>query len=321
MKKEMMRFAMTDEERALVITWCKESSGNPYELHTDIFNGYTGKGSELFTQRFTHLKDFVKSNQIDVNPEDLPYKAWISCAPLLENGETLYNTYIMIDMGNGWCAANKLFLRRPFTFLIDYVKALEKEMKTYDEKINMNLVSRDDVFDFFYEHMNLKWNKNRNVDDIVDFVCDKLGSDRVTFEKMINEEVTKYKVETEYLVQMVTVDQLQNILRNKTTTFVKTICDKYFSEKNFEKWDRKQKASKWYFSQYDCRRRLRTICRFYDGEHEINITLRKKAGYYFLIELDRHRIFECDPNILVHNEKDLSYVIEKYKELFYSLVN
>ena len=30
-----------------------------------------------------------------------------------------------------------------------------------------------------------------------------------------------------------------------------------------------------------------TICRFKDDLHELNITLRKKAGYYFIIELDR----------------------------------
>lgn len=119
---------------------------------------------------------------------------------------------------------------------------------------------------------------------------------------------------------MVTVDQFQNILKTKSTTFVRTICERYCLTKGYEKWSRNPTPEKWYYAQYDCKRRLRTIFRFFDGEHELNITMRKKAGYYFLIEYDRHRIFECEPSILVHDEEALNMVTEKYKDLFDLLV-
>ena len=120
---------------------------------------------------------------------------------------------------------------------------------------------------------------------------------------------------------MIDTEQFQKILKTKSTTFVRTICEKYCLQKGYQKWNRNPQAEKWYYTQYDCKRRLRTICRFFDGEHELNITLRKKAGYYFLIEYDRHRIFECDTNILVHDEEVLKMVTEKYKDLFNLLVS
>ena len=112
------------------------------------------------------------------------------------------------------------------------------------------------------------------------------------------------------------IDKLQNILKNKSTTFVRKILDKYCIDNGFIKWNYKKEPCKWYLSQYDCKRRLRTICRFYDGEHELNISLRKKAGYYFIIEYDRKRIFECVPEVIVLDAEMLDMVVERYKDLF-----
>lgn len=119
---------------------------------------------------------------------------------------------------------------------------------------------------------------------------------------------------------MITVEQLQNFLKTKSTSTLRIIGDQYVTRKGLERWNRNTTLTKWYLNQYDCRRRLRTIIRFYDGEHEITIALRKKAGYYFLIELDRRRIFECEPEIIVLDQDKLDYVTEKYSELFNALV-
>lgn len=112
------------------------------------------------------------------------------------------------------------------------------------------------------------------------------------------------------------IELLQNILRKKSTTYLRTIFDEYCKEKELPKWTHKKPQNKWYFSQYDCKRRLRTICRLCDGKNELNITLRKKAGYYLIIEYNRHRIFECEPKVIVLDEDILKNVLIKYKDLF-----
>lgn len=114
------------------------------------------------------------------------------------------------------------------------------------------------------------------------------------------------------------INQLQIILTTKTTTFVRRAFDTYCKDKGYPKWDWKwiQEAPQWTYSEYDCQRRLRTICQVHKEGHELNIALRKKAGYYFLIEYDRRRIFECDPDVLVLDGEKLEMVYEKYKELF-----
>jgi hypothetical protein len=200
MKEEMLKFAMTEEERAQVLSWCKESGNNPYELCGDVFTGYNGVGAELFNRRFTPLSEFIDKYGIDANPDNLPYRAWISWASFMENGKTRYNAYIFIDTGNSWSVANRLFLKRPFSFLSDYVKALEKAMETFDEKINMNLVSRDDVLEYFYENMNLGRNGNKDANVIMSHVCDWLGCNKEEFKEIIEEEVTRFGFESEYLL-------------------------------------------------------------------------------------------------------------------------
>ena len=97
---------------------------------------------------------------------------------------------------------------------------------------------------------------------------------------------------------------------------MRTTFDEYVKEKGFEAWNYGKNNKIYYYSEYDSKRRARTICRFKDDLHELNITLRKKAGYYFIIELDRKRIFECEPNILVNEKEKMNYVLEKYSELF-----
>lgn len=112
------------------------------------------------------------------------------------------------------------------------------------------------------------------------------------------------------------VEQLQNLLITKSTTFVRCEFDKYCKEKNIPERDWKNNQKQWRYSQYDCKRRLRTICVLFDGKQELNIVLRKKAGYYFLIEINRKRIFECDPNILCLDEELLQKAIFDYSEIF-----
>ncbi len=115
------------------------------------------------------------------------------------------------------------------------------------------------------------------------------------------------------------IEKLQNILKTKSTTFVRKIFDDYCKKLAFSKLDYEKKQEKWYYTQFDCKRRCRTICRLCDGEHELNIALRKKAGYYFLIEYDRHRIFECESEVIKLDEKSLNEVLEKYEGLFIDL--
>ena len=118
------------------------------------------------------------------------------------------------------------------------------------------------------------------------------------------------------------VNKFQLILKQMSTTKLRKIVDEYASLKKFPKWTYKEKNQKiFYYSEFDCRRRLRTICSFNDGKHEINIALRKKAGYYFIIELDRIRIFECEPEILVNDEEKVNYILKEHSELFNALFN
>lgn len=113
------------------------------------------------------------------------------------------------------------------------------------------------------------------------------------------------------------IEKFQLILKEMSTTKLRKIIDEYSTSKELPKWTYKEKNQKiFYYSEFDCRRRLRTICRFHDGKHEINIALRKKAGYYFIIELDRVRILECEPEVLVNKQEKVNYVIKEYSELF-----
>ena len=111
-------------------------------------------------------------------------------------------------------------------------------------------------------------------------------------------------------------DNFIQILKTISTTKLRTTFDEYVKEKGFEKWDYGKNNKMYYYSEYDSKRRARTICRFKDDLHELNITLRKKSGYYLIIELDRKRIFECDPNILVNEKEKMNDVLERYNELF-----
>lgn len=120
---------------------------------------------------------------------------------------------------------------------------------------------------------------------------------------------------------MITVEQLQDVLKTKSTTFVRKNFDVYCKTLQYPKYKYKDKQENWYYSNFDCKRRLRTICRLFDGEHDLNVSLRKKAGYYFLIEYDRHRIFECTPNIIVLKQEILDVVLDKYKEFFEKIVS
>ncbi len=116
------------------------------------------------------------------------------------------------------------------------------------------------------------------------------------------------------------IEKFQMILKDMSTTKLRKIVDEYANHKGFPRWTYKEKNQKlFYYSEFDCRRRLRTICRFHDGKHEVNIALRKKAGYYFILELDRVRIFECEPKVLVNDEEKCSYVLKEYRELFEKL--
>lgn len=116
-------------------------------------------------------------------------------------------------------------------------------------------------------------------------------------------------------------EQLQDILKSKSTTFVRKVFDDYCTKLELPKKNYKEKQNKWHYSDFSGRPRSRTICILNDGEHELNIALRKKAGYYFLIEYDRHRIFECEPEVIKLEKEKLDFVIEKYKDLFESLVS
>ena len=111
------------------------------------------------------------------------------------------------------------------------------------------------------------------------------------------------------------------ILKTISTTKLRTTFDEYVKGKGFKKWNYGKENEMYYCSEYDCKRRLRTICRFKDDLHELNITLRKKSGYYLIIELDRKRIFECDPDILVNEKEKMKYVLERYGDLFEKIFN
>ena len=111
------------------------------------------------------------------------------------------------------------------------------------------------------------------------------------------------------------------ILKTISTTKLRTTFDEYVKGKGFKKWNYGKENKMYYCSEYDCKRRLRTICRFKDDLHELNITLRKKSGYYLIIELDRKRIFECDPDILVNEKEKMKYVLERYGDLFEKIFN
>jgi len=120
--------------------------------------------------------------------------------------------------------------------------------------------------------------------------------------------------------KMDVTEQLLNLLKNKSTTFVRKTFNSYCEENSYPKLCYKKQQSKWYYTQFDCKRRCRTICRLSDGEHELEIAMRKKAGYYLIIKYDRKIMFECESEVTTLQLRILNNVIEKYSGLFYELL-
>lgn len=121
-------------------------------------------------------------------------------------------------------------------------------------------------------------------------------------------------------VKIMEINCLQDVLKNKNTTAFRRIFDNYCKNLGIPKKDYRKEQEKSFYSDFDCKGRHRTICILRDGEHEITFALRRKAGYYFLIECDRKRIFECDPDVTELDKEELDLVVEKYKDLFELLI-
>lgn len=110
--------------------------------------------------------------------------------------------------------------------------------------------------------------------------------------------------------------KFQNILKNKSTTFLRKTIEKYCIDRSIPKFSFKKEKSEYYYTNFDSKYRSRTICIIKDNKHEIEFALRKKHGYYFIITLDKKRIFEIEPDILVNKENELLELYKDYKTLF-----
>lgn len=123
-------------------------------------------------------------------------------------------------------------------------------------------------------------------------------------------------------------DKLFKILESYETKQLAEIFKNYMESIGVKKLDRRRKDNTNTYSVHgDCTNWNRVECYYHKDslgytEEDLDITLRKEAGYYLIIGRKGQRAFERSYNSIVHyDEKLLSEIVKDHKPLFDMLVN
>lgn len=122
-------------------------------------------------------------------------------------------------------------------------------------------------------------------------------------------------------------DILIKVLEQCETKQLANIFENYMKSIGIKKLDRRRKDNTNTYSIHgDCTNWNRVECYYHKTSTEyskenLDITLRKRAGYYLIIARNGERAFECSwgNEILHYNEELLNQIICEHEELFNSL--
>jgi hypothetical protein len=122
-------------------------------------------------------------------------------------------------------------------------------------------------------------------------------------------------------------DKLFKILDVCETKQLAEIFKNYMESIGVRKFDgRRKDNSNTYCAHGDCTSWNRVECYYYKdkpeyGKSVLDITLRKRAGYYFLIGKDSQIAFERSYNYIAHyDEALLNEILQEHKPLFDALL-
>jgi len=123
-------------------------------------------------------------------------------------------------------------------------------------------------------------------------------------------------------------EKLFKILDVYDTKQLAEVFKRYMESIEINKLDRRRKDnSNTYNIHGDCTNWNRVECYYHKdsrdyGMEDLDITLRKRAGYYFIIGRKGQRAFERSYNYIVHyDEKLLNEIIKDHKSLFDELIS
>lgn len=123
-------------------------------------------------------------------------------------------------------------------------------------------------------------------------------------------------------------DKLFNILDICETKQLANIFESYMKNKGIRKLDRRRKYNNNTYSIHgDCTNWNRVECYYYKDSTEysrenLDITLRKRAGYYLIIGRKGERAFERSYDSIVHyDERLLGEIVKEHKILFDKLLS
>lgn len=122
-------------------------------------------------------------------------------------------------------------------------------------------------------------------------------------------------------------DKLFKVLDNCETKQLAYIFENYMKSKGYRKVDRRRKDNTNTYSIHgECCNWNRVECYFhkefkgYNNDCDLDVTLRKRAGYYLIVGDKDEVAFERSFNDVVHyNEELLRELYERHKELFEEL--
>jgi hypothetical protein len=121
-------------------------------------------------------------------------------------------------------------------------------------------------------------------------------------------------------------DKLLRILKNYETKEIGAIFETYMKSIGARKWDRRRNDnSNTYSIDGDCTNWNRVECYYYKNEphysdEDLEIVLRKRAGYYLIIAKKGERAFEAGYEGIIHYDEELlKEIISENKPLFEKL--
>lgn len=123
-------------------------------------------------------------------------------------------------------------------------------------------------------------------------------------------------------------DKLFEVLDVCETKQLAEIFKNYMEKIGVRKLDRRRKDKTNTYSVHgDCTNWNRVECYYHKesqafSEEDLDITLRKRAGYYLIIGRKGKRAFERSYDSIVHyDEKLLNEIVREHKSLFDKLIN
>lgn len=129
-------------------------------------------------------------------------------------------------------------------------------------------------------------------------------------------------INTESIVK----EKLTSVWKAYTTRKLAKIFKEYMEslEVNKYNWRKKDNVNVYWADGSSTNWHRVNCCYFKDalsyGNENLEITSRKQAGSYFIIEKKQVRAFECDYSGIVHYEEDLlNEIMEEHKPLFDTL--